>query len=77
MTIKKYMNDLGHSDTAMYFYVNDVNEFAKEIGPDVKVLEEVKYYSQSPKDGLDFWTKVQMSGADLFYMVKMIHLKLK
>jgi len=75
--IKKYMNDLGHSDTAMYFYVNDVNEFAKEIGPDVKVLEEIKYYSQTPKDGLDFWTKVQMSGADLFYMVKMIHLKLK
>ena len=75
--IKKYMNDLGHSDTAMYFYVNDVNEFAKEIGPEVKVLEEIKYYSQTPKDGLDFWTKVQMSGADLFYMVKMIHLKLK
>ena len=75
--VKKYMNDLGHSEATMYFYVNDPYELAKEIGDNVKVLEEVKYYSETPKDGLDFWTKVQMNGADLFYMVKMIHLKLK
>ena len=61
----------------MYFYVNEPYELAKEIGPNVEVIEEIKYYSMTPKDGLDFMTKVQMNGADLFYMVKMIHLKLK
>ena len=75
--IKKYMKDLGHSDATMYFYVNDPYELAKEIGPNVEVIEEIKYYIMTPKDGLDFMTKVQMNGADLFYMVKMIHLKLK
>lgn len=75
--IKKYMNDLGYSDVNMYFYVNDPYELAKEIGPNIEVIEEVKYYSKTPKEGLDFMTKVQMNGADLFFMVKMIHLKLK
>ena len=75
--IKKYMKELGHSDAQMYFYVNDPNELAREIGPNVEVIEEKKYYSMTPTEGLDFMTKVQMNGADLFYMVKMIHLKLK
>ena len=75
--IKKYMKELGHSDTQMYFYVNDPNELAREIGPNVEVIEEIKYYSMTPTEGLDLMTKIQMNGADLFYMVKMIHLKLK
>lgn len=75
--IKKYMKDLGHSDAIMYFYVNEPYGLAKEIGPNVQVLAEEKYYNETPREGLDFSTKVQMSGADLLYMVKMIHLKLK
>ena len=74
--VKKYMKEVGHDDATMYFYVNDVHELAKEIGPNVEVLEEEKYYSNTPRDGLDFMTKTQIIGSDLFYMVKMIHLKL-
>lgn len=75
--IKKYMKQIGHDDAKMYFYVNDANELAKEIGDNVKLIKEEKYYNETPKEGLDFMTKTSMRVSDLFYMVKMIHLKLK
>ena len=75
--IKKYMKQIGHDDAKMYFYVNDANELSHEIGENVKLIKEEKYYCDIPKEGLDFMTKTSMRVSDLFNMVKMIHLKLK
>ena len=75
--VKRYMKQLGHDDAIMYFYVNDANDLCHEIGGNAKLINEEKYYSKIPKEGMDFMTKASMIGSDLFYMVKMIHLKLK
>lgn len=75
--VKRYMKQLGHDDAKMYFYVNDANILAQEIGDNVKLINEEKFYYETPKEGLDFLTKSTMKISDLFYMVKMIHLKLK
>jgi hypothetical protein len=75
--VKKYMKQIGHDDAKMYFYVNDANELAKEIRDNVKLIKEEKFYYETPKEGLDFMTKTSMTVSDLFYLVKMIHLKLK
>lgn len=71
----RYMKQVGHSDALMYFYVDDGNELAKEVGG--KLLNEEPYYKHTEKKGLGFVTKATMKISDMFMMVKMIHLDLK
>ena len=75
--VKKYMKQLGHNDAIMYFYVNVTYDLGHEIGENVKLIKEEKYYSKISKEGMNFITKTSMIASDLFNMVKMIHLKLK
>lgn len=75
--VKRYMKQLGHDDTIMYFYVNDAKDLCLEIGENVKLIKEEKYYSKISKEGMNFVTKTSMVVSDLFNMCKMIHLKIK
>ena len=70
----KYMEQVGHSDASMYFYVDDAEEVAKEIGG--RVLKEEPYYAHTEKKGLKFMTSVSMKVSDRYKMVKMVHLGL-
>ena len=70
----KYMEQVGHSDAAMYFYVDRAEDLALKIGG--KVLKEEAYYAHTPKKGLKFSTAMTMRLSDLLKMVKMVHLQL-
>ena len=70
------MKQMGHADAEMFFYVNSAVELAEKIGGGVKVLAEEAYYRHTPRNGLQFSTRISMLVSDRLRMVKMIHLKL-
>ena len=70
----KYMKQVGHEDASMYFYVDNAEDLAKEIGG--SLLKEEPYYAHTEKKGLQFMTSISMRVSDKFMMVKMIHLKM-
>ena len=72
--MSKYMKQVGHSDAAMYFYVDSGEKLAAEIGG--KLLKEEAYYAHTVKKGLQFVTATTMRMSDLMKMVKMEHLEL-
>ena len=72
--MSKYMKQVGHSDAAMYFYVDSGEKLAGEIGG--KLLKEEAYYAHTNKKGLQFVTAMTMRMSDLMKMVKMEHLEL-
>ncbi len=75
MMKKKYMEQVGHSDAQMFFYVDSAKELAAKIGWNVEAVSEEPYYRYIPKKGLKLSTKVSMAVSDQFKMVKMICLK--
>ena len=72
--MSKYMEQVGHSDAAMYFYVDRGKELADRIGG--TLLKEEAYYAHTEKKGLAFMTAASMRVSDWLKMVKMIHLGL-
>ena len=72
--MSKYMKQVGHEDANMYFYVDNAQAIAYEVG-DTTVMAEEPYYMYTPKKGLKFMTSTSMKVSDMFSMVKMIHLK--
>lgn len=76
MMMKKYMKQVGHGDTKMFFYVDDANELASQVGGSVSVLSEKPYYRKITKRGLKLSSKISMTLSDKFKMVKMIHMTL-
>ena len=70
----KYMEQVGHADALMYFYVDSAKDVADEVGG--SVLAEEPYYAHTPKKGFKFMTSISMKVSDKCMMVKMIHLKL-
>ena len=76
MMMKKYMKQVGHGDTKMFFYVDDANELASQVGGSVFVLSEKPYYRKITKRGLKLSSKISMTLSDKFKMVKMIHMTL-
>lgn len=70
----KYMKQVGHSDAAMYSYVDKGQELAKNIGG--TLLKEEAYYAHTDKTGLKFSTSLTMKLSDKLGMVKMLHLGL-
>lgn len=71
-----YLEQVGHGEAIMYFYVNKADELAREIGGGMQVLSESDFYRDIPKAGLSLSTKLTMKGSDLLHMVKMVHLRL-
>lgn len=67
-----YMKQVGHEDAKMYFYVDDVDVFTKQIGG-VKGKEEA-YYAYTKKKGFQLMTAISMLVSDYFHMVKMVHI---
>ena len=70
----KYMEQVGHADDAMYFYVDDGREVAEEVGG--SLIKEEPYYAHTPTKGMKFMTSVSMKVSDKCMMVKMEHMKL-
>ena len=71
----KYMEQVGHAEASMYFYVDKAQALAQEIGG--LVLKEEPYYAHTDKKGLSFATSMTMKLSDLLKMVKMVHLGLQ
>lgn len=72
--MSKYMTQVGHEDANMYFYVDNAQVIAYEV-EDMTVVKEEPYYAHTPRKGLKFMTAASMKVSDMFYMVKMIHMK--
>ena len=72
--MKKYMNQIGHKDALMYFYVNSAKEMGNQIG--AALSEEKPYYKNTSKKGLSFATAATMKFADWLKMVKIVSFKL-
>ncbi len=72
--MSKYMKQVGHSDAAMYFYVDSGDELCQQVG--AKLLAEEPYYAHTPKHGLKLTTSLTMKLSDRYQMVKMIHIAL-
>lgn len=70
----KYMEQVGHKDAAMYFYVDKGEDLAAKIGATLQ--NEEAYYAHADKKGLQLTTRLTMKISDCLKMVKMIHLKL-
>ena len=70
----KYRKQVGHSDAAMYFYVDKAQQIASQIG--CQVLREEAYYAHTEKKGLKLSTAAPMRISDMLMMVKMVHLRL-
>ena len=69
----RYMKQVGHSDAAMYFYVDRARDVADAIGG--RVLGEEAYYAHIQRKGLKLMTAASMQVSDWFKMVKMVHLR--
>lgn len=72
--MSKYMNQVGHEDASMYFYVDSAEYIAEEAGG--KLIKEEAYYSHTSRKGLKFMTSMSMKVSDKLMMVKMLHIKL-
>lgn len=76
MMMRRYMKQVGHGDTVMFFYLDDADELAMQVGGSACVLSERPYYSRIPKRGLKLSSRISMAVSDRFKMVKMIHMSL-
>lgn len=68
-----YMDQVGHADTPMYFYVDQAEDLAAEAG--LRLRMEEPYYAHVDKHGLLWRTSLTMKISDRFRMVKMVHLE--
>lgn len=73
LLIGHYMKEVGHGDTDVKFYVDDIQRLASRVGAVQTV--GTAYYGQVPTKGLSLSTRMTMWGADYLQVVKMLHLK--
>lgn len=74
----KIVSKMGKGDALMYFYVNDIKDFLKEIDKPMSVIETNPFYKRTLSvigAKLEFKTRLIMKISDILYMVKMYHLK--
>lgn len=69
-----YMEQVGHEDAKMFFYVDSGLALGEETG--TTLLSEEPYYAHNSKKGLKLITKITMKVSDMLNMVKMVHMKL-
>lgn len=68
------MNQVGHGDTPMFFYVDSAAELTGKVGSGVRALAEEPYYRHIPRTRLKLSPQVSMAISDRLHMMKMIHL---
>ena len=73
--MSRYMKQVGHSEAAMYFYVDHAQALADSVG--CRLILEEPYYAHTEKKGLKLMTSLSMRVSDRFRMVKMIHLRME
>lgn len=71
--MSKYMNQVGHSDASMYFYVDSALYMVEEVG--AELVKEEPYYAHIKRKGMKFMTSMSMKFSDKWNMVKMEHIK--
>ena len=74
--VHRYMEQAGHGDVRMYFYVDDAEELVEEIGGTAELMLDEKYYRYVSKKGLKLSTRLTMGGSDMLNMVKMVQVRL-
>ncbi len=73
----KYVRKTGNKDAMMYFYINDVDEFAKKV--DAEVLEFRVFFTRARKTikkGLTLYSRIAMKVCDVDKRATMVRLKL-
>ncbi len=74
----KYVKKTGNTSAMMYFYVNDTEQFAKDLNVEViNVFPFFKGAIDIIKDKLKLKTRIYMAFADRGGRAKIIHLKIK
>ena len=73
--MSKYMKQVGHADASMYFYVDDGQALAAQVG--AECLKEEPYYAHIQRKGMKLMTSLSMKISDQCMMVKMLHLRFK
>lgn len=70
----RYMNQVGHEEAVMYFYVDSGEALARQVG--ASLLSEEPYYAHTKRHSFQLMTRLSMWGSDRFRMVKMIRLRM-
>jgi len=75
---KLYVKKMGRQSAQMYFYVNSVKRFVRQISNEIVILPTRKFYRIRRFSGkMKASTKIRMIISDIFNMVKMVHLKIR
>ena len=75
---EKYVKKTGNTEAMMYFYLTNIEEFAKEVNSKlIKVLPFYKNCTKILKDKLKFGTKFNCFFGDRLGFTKIVYLKLK
>lgn len=74
----RYVRKTGNKNAPMYFYINNIHTYLKQLNLDIQLLKEYMFYHYSRKllNRTSLATKIKMTVSDLFKMVKMEHLKI-
>lgn len=74
----RYVKKTGNKNAPMYFYIDDINAYLKQLDLDVTLINEYMMYHHSRKilKGTSFGTKIKMIISDFFKMVKIEHIKI-
>ena len=71
-----YMKRMGHGDAKLRFSAGNMRKLTDEIGGEVKFgMNFDRYYSHTDKTGMNFNTRFNMWGNDLFRMTKVVALE--
>ncbi len=74
----RYVRKTGNKSAPMYFYINNINTYLKDLNLDIELVKEYMMYCYARKllKRISFDTKVKMAVSDFFKMVRIEHIKI-
>ncbi len=74
----RYVKKTGNNSAPMYFYINDIKAYLKELNLDITLVKEYMMYHYSRKllKRISFRTRLSMLVSDTLRMVKIEHLRI-
>lgn len=74
----RYVKKMGNDNAKMYFYINNVDTYLKQLDLDIGLVEEYGMYKYARKilKNISFKTRLSMVFSDFFKMVKILHVKI-
>lgn len=75
----RYVKKTGNKNAPMYFYIDNINEYLKNLNLGITLVDEYMMcqYSRKILKRTSFKTKASMLVSDWFKMVKIEHIKIK